>query len=266
MRSDSSPRELTRVEQRRVLARRPRSSRRRTCRASRSGRAAGATPRAASAATRRADRPRRECASRSIQPLLRDGASDCAAAIARVRLAVGGDARAAACRRARRASCGRARARSARPSRRAFPSRSVVEVEELEPPGRLLVAAAAVRADDRQHGPDDLVAGHARDLPELVLRPPGTPRRAARCRRGRRASRGASPFFVGRCSAGGIVRLQPLERRIERRRARPPAARSGTAARRAGTKARTAPRRTPGRRCGSTGSRGTCPSGSNAGA
>ena len=63
------------------------------------------------------------------------------------------------------------------------------EVEELEPARRFLVAAAPVRADDRQHRPEDLAAGHAGDLAEACLRQPETARRAARCRRGRRARR-----------------------------------------------------------------------------
>ena len=95
--------------------------------------------------------------------------------IARVVLAVGRNRRAAACRRARRASGDRSRARSVRPSRSASPSQRV-EIEELEPSRPFLVAAASVRADDGHHGPDRPCGRRQPRSGRTCSRPRGTPR------------------------------------------------------------------------------------------
>ena len=91
------------------------------------------------------------------------------------------------------------------------------EVEELETTGRLLVAAASVRADDRQQRPDHLVAGDPRDLPELAF---GHRKRghAAHDAGQVDAHRRGRLLRGGLGGGGGILRLQPLRRRIERRR------------------------------------------------
>ena len=115
--------------------------------------------------------------------------------------------------------CDRSRARSARPSRRSTSVRSVSKSKSSSRPGRLLVAAASVRADDGHHGPDDLAAGDRRDLPELVL---GYRERATR--RAMPVEIHANGVGVGALVAvhrepRRRLRLHALERRIERRRA-----------------------------------------------
>jgi hypothetical protein len=93
------------------------------------------------------------------------------------------------------------------------------EIEYLQPAGSFLVAAATVRAHDRQHRPDDLVAGDSRDLSEAVL-DDGKRSDAAldaieidANRRGyHRALRG---LFRSR---DRVVGVQALGQRIERRR------------------------------------------------
>ena len=188
----------------------------------RTGRAAGARPRAASAAIPCA--ARRDADAIEIDP----------AALARRRVRRSG-------RFARRSvrACSAAIARRRLPSRTtsvmwsaasakrsAFSTsvsvRSVAKSKSSSRPGRFLVAAAAVRADDR----------HARVQTTLS---PATPaicpkrfsahreraRRGARCRRGRREAAPAPAALVAAFSAPGgrRRRLQAFRRGIERRRA-----------------------------------------------
>ena len=140
------------------------------------------------------------------------------------------------------------------------------EVEDLEPARRLLVAAAAVRADDRQHASTAPCRRPRRRSGRSGSSATGNgaiaPRDARRGRRGRR--RRGAPSGLASLAPGSSGR-QPLGRGVERRRARRPAARSGRGAPRAESSTRTARCRTPGRTCASTGSTDIVPRGSNAG-
>ncbi len=153
---------------------------------------------------------------RSIQPLLRDGASDCAA------LSCGSALRFAGSARSRLPSRTTSVVRSSASTKRSTLStsgsaRSVSKSKSSRRRGRLLVAAASVRADDRQQRPDHLVAGDPRDLPELAF---GHRKRghAAHDAGQVDAHRRGRLLRGGLGGGGGILRLQPFRRRIERRR------------------------------------------------
>ena len=245
------------VEQRRIAVVDAHSSRCPTCPASRSGRAAAARLRAASAAIRlrgstddahaSPGRSSRSCATaRPTASAVIGGSSLRLAGSARSRLPSRIDERRAVVGQHEAIDFLEQRLRAQR-----------FEVEELEASRRFLVAAAAVRADDRQQRPDHLVAGDARDLAEASLRH-GKRRHAPRdAGRGRRASaRSACPRRASRRRRDRPASVPSAPDRTAA--AHRPAARSGTAARRAGSDSSNCTRRTPDRTCGSTGNRGTC--------
>ena len=239
-------------------ARTPLPSRCPTCRAPRTGRAAAATPRAASAAIRargstetrmRAEIDPAALARRLVGPRCR--------ALARVGHAVGANRAQplALPQHERRVIVGDDEAVDLVDERLGLLR---AEVEHFEPARQVLVAAASVRAGDGHQRPHDLVAGNAGDLVEASFghrerrdapRDAGEvdAQRRRRCRSAlSRAALGSSGFIpLGSGSNGG--------------RACRPAAQSGTAAPRAESSARTARCRRRDRTCAATGSTGTCP-------
>ena len=153
--------------------------------------------------------------SRSSQPLLRDGASDCAAASRWSTLRFAGIAR----RRLPSRTTSVVWSRGERESLDLLGERFGLvggEVEQLEATRGLLVAAAAVRPEDRHHGPDHLVIRPRRRSGRTCSRAPETRQCGARCRRDRRAWRAWSPLASG-FGALRPVGNQSLERRVERR-------------------------------------------------
>ena len=197
----------------------------------------------------------RRMRARSIQPVLRDGSSDAGALLAfRARVRANG-AQALAVAHDQRHVIGGEREAVGALEQRFGAQRG--EVEQFQAAGRLLVAAAAVRAGNRERRPQHL-AGGAGDLAEAALRPPETRRPAARCRRDRRGPRAASrpTWSLLAPVLGGLQSPWVPDRTAAAGRS---AARSGRDAPRAENSTRIARCRRPGRTCAPTGSRGTCP-------
>ena len=184
-----------------------------------------------------------------------------------VGLAVGGESRAAACRRARRASCDRAASDEARrPSRAA--SRRAAWRSRRARAGPAPPCGRRVRARRRWAASSTApCCRRRRRSGRSVLRAPET-----------RATRRAMPSRSTRIGAAARRRRRPPAAAAVRR-ASSPWARGSNGGRAAGlqrdqvrargareAEARTARCRRPGRTCAPTGSTGTCPSGSNAGA